>query len=114
MAEQNYKEYSIGEIQSVVPGVVVRKIPEAILVWSLGGLWKEFPFSLIAHFLLVNCTNDMTDTSAEDDDDECNEGSDRYAVNSSSFSIRHLQPFMSFSLLILEVPRSHTRTHHSR
>ena len=34
--------------------------------------------------------------------------------SSSSSSIRHLQPFMSFSLLILEVPRSHTRTHHSR
>ena len=30
------------------------------------------------------------------------------------FSIRHLQPFMSLSRLILEIPRSHTRTHHSR
>jgi hypothetical protein len=30
------------------------------------------------------------------------------------FSIRHLQPFMNLSRLILEVPRSHTRTHHSR
>jgi hypothetical protein len=88
LAERNYKEYSIGEIQSVVPGVVVRKIPEKILVWSLEGLWKEFPFSLIAHFLLLNCNNDMTDTGADDDDD----GSDRYASNSSSFSIRHLQP----------------------
>jgi hypothetical protein len=29
-------------------------------------------------------------------------------------SVWHLQPFMSLSRLILEVPRSHTRTHHSR
>ena len=29
-------------------------------------------------------------------------------------TIRHLQPFMSLSGLILEVPRSHTRRHHSR
>ena len=36
-----------------------------------------------------------------------------WRINSSS-SIRHLQPFMSLIRLILEVPRSHTMTHHSR
>ena len=30
------------------------------------------------------------------------------------FSIRHLQLFTRLGLLLLEVPRSHTRTHHSR